>query len=93
MDSMCLENLEDDDLIRFLTNCRNNLEEDGRIVIKENIINKGVQFWAEDFSKARSDILFKEIFLKSGFKIIKHIHYPSWPKDLLDVSIFLLAAI
>jgi protein N-terminal methyltransferase len=89
----CLENLEDDDLIRFLTNCRNNLEEDGRIVIKENIIDKGVQYWAEDFSKVRSDILFKDIFLKSGLKIIKHIHHPNWPKDLLEVSIFLLAAI
>jgi protein N-terminal methyltransferase len=89
----CLENLDDDDLVTFLKNCRNNLEDDGKIFIKENIITKGSMFWEEDYSRIRSDILFKEIFRKSGLKIIKHMHNPNWPKELLEVSIFLLSAI
>jgi protein N-terminal methyltransferase len=89
----CLENLDDDDLVNFLKKCKNGLEDDGRIVIKENIVPKGTTFWEADYSKIRSDIIFKEIFLKSGLKIIKHLHHPNWPKELLEVSIFLLAAI
>jgi protein N-terminal methyltransferase len=86
----CVENLNDDDLINFLTKCSNNLQENGIIIVKENIISKGTKFWEEDFSKIRSDIVFKQIFQKSGLKIKQHFHHPNWPKDLLKVSIFLL---
>jgi protein N-terminal methyltransferase len=88
----CLENLDDSDLITFLGRCRDNLEVDGRIFIKENIVDKGAICFEEDSSRVRSDIMFKDFFLKSGLKILKHMHHPNWPKDLLNVSIFLLAA-
>jgi protein N-terminal methyltransferase len=86
----CLENLDDDDLIIFLNKCKLNLEDDGCIVVKENIVSKGSVFCKEDYSRVRSDVLFKGIFNKCGLKIIKHFHQPNWPKDLLKVSIFLL---
>jgi protein N-terminal methyltransferase len=86
----CVENLNDDDLITFLTKCRENLEEGGMIIVKENIVNKGIKFWEEDYSRIRSDIVFKKIFTNSGLRIKKHFHHPNWPKDLLKVSIFLL---
>lgn len=86
----CIENLEDDDLDTFLSNCYANLEDDGLVIIKENVIDKGIFFSQEDYSKVRSDLIFKEIFLKNGFKIVKHFHHPNWPKDLLKVSIFVL---
>lgn len=86
----CLENLDDQDLSNFLIKCKNNLEENGMIIIKENIVNKGSKFISMDYSKVRSDVLFKNIFDKSGLKIIRHFHHPNWPKDLLKVSVFVL---
>lgn len=86
----CLENLDDQDLSNFLIKCKNNLEENGMIIIKENIVHKGSKFISLDYSKVRSDVLFKNIFDKSGLKIIRHFHHPNWPKDLLKVSVFVL---
>lgn len=86
----CLENLEDEDLIQFLTLCKNNLEENGLIIIKENIVFKGSQFSNQDYSKIRSDKYFRDLFSKCGLNIFKHFHHPNWPKDLLKVSIFVL---
>jgi protein N-terminal methyltransferase len=86
----CLENLDDQDLANFLIKCKNNLEENGMIIIKENIVQKGSKFISMDYSKVRSDLIFKNIFEKSGLKIIRHFHHPNWPKDLLKVSVFVL---
>jgi protein N-terminal methyltransferase len=44
----CVENLNDDDLISFLTKCTEGLEHDGMIIVKENIISKGTKFWEEE---------------------------------------------
>jgi protein N-terminal methyltransferase len=86
----CLENLEDGDLLEFLSKCKNNLNDKGLIIIKENIVIKGIQFCSQDYSKVRSDIKFKQLFEQTELKIIKHFHHPNWPKDLLKVSIFVL---
>ena len=86
----CLENLDDADLKEFMVKCRNALEEEGLIVIKENIVMKGYHFSDIDYSKQRSDTIFKKIFLSSGLKIVKHFHHPNWPEDLMKVSVFVL---
>jgi protein N-terminal methyltransferase len=86
----CLENLDDIDLTNFLIKCKNSLEENGMIIIKENIVLRGSKFISFDYSKVRSDSIFKSIFEKSGLKIIRHFHHPNWPKDLLKVSVFVL---
>jgi len=86
----CIENLEDDDLDIFLSNCHQNAEDNGLVIVKENITQQGNYYSSEDFSKVRSDISFKEIFQRNGFKIVKHFHHPNWPKDLLKVSVFVL---
>jgi len=86
----CLENLEDDDLKIFLSNCHKNIKDDGLVIIKENITQKGSYLSSEDFSKVRSDKIFKEFFQQNGFKIFKHFHHPNWPKDLMKVSVFVL---
>lgn len=89
----CVENLEDDDLDKFLINCHNSLEDDGLVIVKENISPQGVYFSKVDFSKIRSDRIFQQIFIRNGFKIIKHFHHPNWPEDLLKVSTFVLKKI
>jgi len=89
----CLENLDDDDLLEFMVKCRNALESDGLVIVKENIVMKGYHFSESDFSKQRSDLIFKEIFNKSGLKITKHFHHPNWPEDLMKVSVFVLKGI
>lgn len=86
----CIENLEDDDLDIFLTNCCKNIQDNGLMVIKENITDKGNFYSSEDFSKIRSDRIYKEIFERNGFSIVKHFHHPNWPKDLMKVSVFVL---
>lgn len=87
----CLENLEDDDLNRFLTKCSENLKDTGFIVIKENIEeDKDYSYFETDFSKIRSDKIFKHFFEKNKLFLYKHFHHPYWPLDLMKVSIFVL---
>ncbi len=87
----CVENIDDDDLHEFLVKSRQSLKNNGLIIVKENIVAKGRMFIQEDYSKVRSDIIFKEIFNKAGLKVMKHFHHPNWPKDLMKVSVFVLA--
>jgi protein N-terminal methyltransferase len=89
----CLENLDDRDLSEFIIKCKSSLNENGLVIVKENIVSKGIQFSSQDYSKVRSDLKFKELFEQTGLKIIKHFHHPNWPKDLLKVSIYVLTNI
>jgi protein N-terminal methyltransferase len=86
----CVENIDDQDLITFLTKCRNALNPKGLVIVKENIVGKGTLFVPEDFSRVRSDVIFRNVFTASGFRIIKHFHHPNWPKDMMKVSVFVL---
>ena len=88
----CVENIEDDDLLEFLIKCKTSLNSNGMIIVKENIVAKGRLFVKEDYSKVRSDSIFKKIFTNAGLKILKHFHHPNWPKDLMKVSVFVLTS-
>lgn len=88
----CLENLEDDDLNLFIKLCRENLKDDGILIVKENIEeDQDFSYFDSDFSKVRSDKIFRNFFVRNNLQIIKHFHHPFWPKDLLNVSIFVLS--
>lgn len=87
-----IENLDDSDLINLLKECKSHLEDKGCIFIKENVVedNDKVKINDIDYSRVRNDSLFKEIFVKAGLKIFKHTRHPNWPKDFMDVSVFIL---
>jgi len=88
----CLENLNDKDLNVFMKNCHNNLNENGLVIIKENIEEeKDFSFSEADYSKIRSDKIFQIFFEKQKFMIYKHFHHPLWPTDLMKVSIYVLS--
>ena len=66
--------LTDDDLIKTLVNCRNNLTENhekgGIIVVKENIKSTSAHLDKEDNSLIRSVEYFNAIFATAGLEVI-----------------------
>jgi protein N-terminal methyltransferase len=86
----CLEDLEDQGLIKFLTNCKNALNENGLIVIKDNVAEDHQGAWEREFSKIRSDALYKEVFAQCGLGVLMHYPQPNWPDNLMRISIFVL---
>ena len=66
--------LTDDDLIKTLVNCRNNLTENqekgGIIVVKENIKSTSAHLDKEDTSLLRSVEYFNAIFATAGLEVI-----------------------
>ena len=68
--------LTDDDLIKALMNCRQNLTFDqetgksGLIFVKENVASTGGWFDREDNSIIRSPNYFEAIFKTCGFEIL-----------------------
>ena len=86
----CLEDFEDDGLFSFLTNCKKALNSGGVVIIKDNIVDDLLGELEREFSKIRSDKIYKEIFKKCDFELLIHYHQPNWPKELLNISIFVL---
>lgn len=88
----CVENLDDTDLVSLLIRSKELLDDKGMIFVKENVVEdfQEIKINDIDYSRVRNDALFKEIFKKSGLKIFKHLRHPNWPKDLMEVSIFIL---
>ena len=65
--------LTDEDLITFLKNSIQNLENNGMIFIKENVSDEDLPVFDEsDNSMVRSKKAFEEIFAEAGLKIISH---------------------
>lgn len=88
----CLENLNDRDLKNFLKNCHENLKDDGLVIIKENIEEEKDYIISDsDFSKIRSDKIFRQFFERQKFIIYRHFYHPFWPSDLMKVSIYVLS--
>ena len=102
----CLENLEDEDLEPFINKCYNHLNEDGIIIVKENLYNleekendKGEKegevneftYSDLDFSKQRPDAFYINFFLKNKFKIKLHFLNPNWPEDMMPLCIYVLS--
>ncbi len=98
-----LENIEDYDLIPFLKKCKDNLNDNGIIIIKENYYfniedennnndehNKNFEYSKEDFSKQRLDSFYINLFINNGFKIINHFINPNWPKSIMPLIVCVL---
>lgn len=88
----CIENIDDNDLVYLLSHCKLHLEDKGVVIIKENVVEDTdkVDINDIDYSRVRNDILFKNLFKKSSLKIFKHMRHPNWPKEFMDVSIYVL---
>ncbi len=85
-----LENLEDDDLIRFLKKCKNNLNENGLIIVKENICpDQNDYIFGKDY-KIRSKKALRNFFEICNLKIVKESQAEKWPQDLFQVANFAL---
>ena len=102
----CLENLEDEDLEPFLKKCYDNLNDDGIIIVKENLYNvegegeeeeeeeeDNYQFkYSElDYSKQRPDAFYINLFIKNKFKIKLHFLNPNWPEDMMPLCVYVLS--
>ena len=102
----CLENLEDEDLAPFLNKCYNNLNDEGLIIVKENLSDCKKEEKKEkkgdenefghsdiDYSKLRSDAFYINLFIKNKFKIKLHFLNPNWPEDLMPLCVYVLSKI
>lgn len=91
--------LTDDDLIRALCKCRENLTFDantgkgGLIFVKENIKSHGAWFDREDNSIIRNPVYFEAIFKTCGLEVLHKCTQPGWPKDLFALQMWVLRAI
>ena len=98
-----LENIEDYDLVPFLKKCKENLNDNGIIIIKENYYfdiedeknnneehNKIFEYSKEDFSKQRLDSFYINLFVNNGFKIIHHFINPNWPEKIMPLIVYVL---
>ena len=65
-----LSHLSDKDAIDFFKRAKQNLNEGGIIVLKENHSKVGFLVDKEDYSVTRSKDLYKKLFIESGLKII-----------------------
>ena len=62
-----LSYLPDEDLMTFLNKCRESLEPDGLVFVKENVCEDDFVVDEEDFSVTRSEEIFEKMFELSGF--------------------------
>lgn len=61
--------------------------------MKENICGTGFIYDLEDESVTRSDEIYKELFKRSGLKIIKNKCQTNFPKELFKVEMYALRKI
>ena len=103
----CLENLEDEDLEPFLNKCYNHLNNDGLIIVKENLYNFDEEDKKEkmekkgknnefnysdlDYSKQRPDAFYINLFTKNKFKIKLHFLNPNWPEEMMPLCVYVLS--
>ncbi len=96
----CLENLEDEDLEPFLNKCYTNLNDDGLIIVKENLDtfdeeekkeNKEFRYSDLDYSKQRPDAFYINLFIKNKFKIKLHFLNPNWPEEMMPLCVYVLS--
>lgn len=83
--------LNDDDLTSFLLKCKNNLSENGLIIIKENIASDNFYADLEENNIIRSDNHFKYILKNNNLNlnILEEINQPEFPKDLFKVKSYI----
>ncbi|KAG0667942.1 Alpha N-terminal protein methyltransferase 1 [Maudiozyma exigua] len=87
----CVGHLPDEQLILFFKRCIKGLQPNGTIIIKENNTpSNHDDFDDTDSSVTRSDTKFKELFEKSGLKLIATDRQKGLPKELYPVRMYAL---
>ena len=87
----CVGHLPDEELVAFFLRCKQGLQPNGTIVVKEN--NTQVledDYDDEDSSVTRSDDKFKELFKRAGLKLIATDRQKGLPKELYPVRMYAL---
>ncbi|KAI8604538.1 AdoMet dependent proline di-methyltransferase-domain-containing protein [Dissophora ornata] len=85
-----LGHLTDDDLIAFFNRCKKGLKLGGMIFVKENNAKVGSVIDEEDSSMTRSDQVWKEMFQKSGLRLLKDDVQKGFPSGLFAVKMYAL---
>ncbi|EGV64474.1 proline di-methyltransferase [Yamadazyma tenuis] len=89
----CVGQLPDEELVKFWIKCRENLMENGTMIVKENIATFEDIFDETDSSVTRTDTKFRELFVQAGFKLIASDVQKGLPKELFPVRMYCLKAI
>lgn len=89
-----LEHLTDEDLVKFLKNCKkalNKLSNNSYCVFKENVCRNNLFYVNINGSSIiRHETVFQQIFKQSGLNIVKILDQKGFPKDLWPQKIFIL---
>lgn len=87
----CVGHLPDDQLVEFFKRCIEGLQPNGTIIVKENNTPTNEDdFDSTDSSVTRADTKFKELFEKSGLKLIATDRQKGLPKELYPVRMYAL---
>ena len=84
--------LPDEQLVRFLSDCRRALRPGGRIFVKENVIGEAgaPAYGAEDSSYTRSVENFRGVFEAAQLTVHSQEVQRAWPRELYGVRMFCL---
>src|SRR5262245_1860113 len=83
--------LQDDDLMLFLSRCREALKANGVIFLKDNVsTDDKLAINREDHSRIRSDKHYKVIFAQCGITCVKEARQQRWPRDLFPAKMYAL---
>jgi len=85
-----LGHLTEEDLIAFFNRCKKGLKPGGLIFVKENNAKIGIVIDEEDSSMTRSDQVWKEMFQKSGLKLLRDEVQKGFPSGLFAVKMYAL---
>ncbi|OAQ32063.1 hypothetical protein K457DRAFT_135406 [Linnemannia elongata AG-77] len=88
-----LGHLTEDHLITFFNRCKKGLKPGGMIFVKENNAKIGIVIDEEDSSMTRSDTVWKEMFVKSGLKLLREEVQKGFPSGLFAVKMYALEPI
>jgi protein N-terminal methyltransferase len=90
----CVGHLPDDAFLDWLDQCKNGLQQDGILIVKENNTNDDNDiFDPEDSSKTRSDKNFRQLFKQGGWKLVATDLQKGVPKELYPIRMYALKPI
>ncbi|KAF9117502.1 hypothetical protein BGW39_002122 [Mortierella sp. 14UC] len=88
-----LGHLTEEDLITFFNRCKKGLKPSGMIFVKENNAKIGIVIDEEDSSMTRSDVVWKDMFVKAGLKLLREEVQKGFPSGLFAVKMYALEPI
>ncbi len=92
----CCGHLTDQDFLKWMDNCRIALKNGGVLIVKENNstdLHGNDVFDPTDSSKTRSDLHFKELFKRAGWKLCMTMKQRGMPRELYPIQMYALQPI